>query len=63
MPQTLGAYVDATTEAQNRPSQSTGGFTGRDQDARHQWRRLAIPAPRIRSGPDGLVELLQMLDL
>ena len=42
MPQTLGAYVDATTleGAKQTIAVGPGRLAGRDQDARHQWRRL-----------------------
>ena len=42
IPQTLGAYVDATTleGAKQTIAVGPGGVAGRDQDARHQWRRL-----------------------
>ena len=42
MPQTLGAYVEATTleGAKQTIAVGPGRLAGRDQDARHQWRRL-----------------------
>ena len=42
MPQTLGAYVDATTleGAKQTIALGPGRLADRHQDARHQWRRL-----------------------
>ena len=42
VPQTLGAYVDATTleGAKQTIAVGPGRLAARDQDARHQWRRL-----------------------
>ena len=42
IPQTLGAYVDATTARRRQADHRgrAGRLADRDQDARHQWRRL-----------------------
>ncbi len=60
MPQTLGAYVEATTleGAKQTHRGGPGGVAGRHQDARHQWRRLLQRQRRasVRE-PDALSQL------
>ena len=61
MPQTLGPYVDATTleGAKQTIASRPGCLSGRDQDARHQRRRLLQCQCRASlRKPDRAVKLL-----